>query len=461
MACLLLAVLLPSLALVQLWRQFDGVVNDSVSAQLQATELTNAVHTLSEQATLMERSARQYAVLDDAAFRQGVDAAWLASQPALQQLAGASTDPAAVLAQFRQRRQALDRLLDQRRGGDVSLQLTVYFDQLGRENDRIAVGVKALMLQREQRMRERFAEQRRAAGLMVIASLALALLLALLIGHRLARPVVRLRRRIRQLGDGQRNLEWKPEGPADLRELTRALGELDARLAELESDKARFFRHVSHELKTPLAALNEGAALLSEQLLGPLNPGQQEVVGIVRDNVQALRQRIDALLRQDAEQARMKRLDWQRFNLQTLLDVRIEQQRLLINGKRLDLAVRHGVNWTHGDTDKLETIIDNLLINAIRFSPAGGRLTLETSREQGRVGLVVADQGPGVAEDDRERIFEPFYCGAPPVGEAPGSGIGLSMAQGFAQQMGGNLELISGAGEGARFRMWWPDRAAR
>ncbi|MDN0074313.1 HAMP domain-containing sensor histidine kinase [Crenobacter sp. SG2303] len=460
MACLLLAVLLPSLALLQLWHQFDSVVHDSVSAQQQTAKLTNAIRLVSEQATVMERGARQFVVLDDASFRQGVDAAWNLSEPALQQLAAASPTPAVVLAQYRQRRRELNQLLDQREG-DLPLRMTLFFDQLARDNDRLGAVVKGRIVQREQQMRERFAEQRRAAGLMVVASAGLALLLALLIGHRLAQPVVRLRRRIQQLGDGQRGLDWKPEGPADLRELAHSLQELDTRLTELENDKSRFFRHVSHELKTPLAALNEGAALLSEQILGPLNPAQQEVIGIVRDNVQLLRQRIDALLRQDAEQLRIKRLDWQRFNLQGLLDAHIEQNRLLINGKQLTIDLCHGVGWTHGDADKVGTIVDNLLINAIRFSPNGGALRLETSKEQGRVTLTVSDQGPGVAEADRERIFEPFYCGQVPAGEVPGSGIGLSMAQGFAQQMGGNIELISRTGEGARFRLWWPDRAAR
>jgi two-component system sensor histidine kinase GlrK len=112
-----------------------------------------------------------------------------------------------------------------------------------------------------------------------------ALLVALAMGWWLVRPVRHLEQAIIRLGASRFDEAVKVGGPADLRQLGKRLDWLRQRLAELESDRERALRHVSHELKTPLTALKEGISLLREEVPGPLASGQREVVDILQHNV--------------------------------------------------------------------------------------------------------------------------------------------------------------------------------
>ncbi|HEY0201801.1 MAG TPA: ATP-binding protein, partial [Burkholderiaceae bacterium] len=136
------------------------------------------------------------------------------------------------------------------------------------------------------------------------------------------------------------------------------------------------------------------------------------------------------------EQADAQRLQWQAHGLK----VRIE-------GEPLNMPV---------DAPKIATTVANLLSNAIRFSPHGGRITLALSQSDGLACIDISDQGPGVAEADRTRIFEPFYRGErQPMDAVRGTGIGLSIVQEYIAAHGGRILLLPSA-QGAHFRIELP-----
>ncbi|UGA40731.1 HAMP domain-containing histidine kinase [Chromobacterium haemolyticum] len=228
-------------------------------------------------------------------------------------------------------------------------------------------------------------------------------------------------------------------------------------MAALEEQKGRFFRQASHELKTPLAAIHEAAALLREEVIGRLSAQQQEIVAILQNNAQTLRQRVEALLRYDAGQWLSETLTVETFDLPALITERLQVCRPLLQAKRLAAEVQGDAERVNGDRSKVETILDNLLINAIRHSPAGSALNIRHGRDGGGVWLEISDQGPGVPEAYREKIFEPFWSGSPPPDELPGTGLGLAMARGFAQLMRGELTLEPTPQNGACFRLQWPE----
>jgi two-component system sensor histidine kinase GlrK len=261
---------------------------------------------------------------------------------------------------------------------------------------------------------------------------------------------------IEQLGDSRFDQPIEIRGPADLQRLGHRLDWLRLRLAELEADRARVLRHVSHELKTPLAALREGTALLQEQVVGPLTADQREVVGILEHNTRALQRQIEDLLAYHATVFDAGRLQRRRVALDGLLQSAVDEQRLQLQARELRAEVECARQQVQLDPDKLRVALANLLSNAIAYSPAGGEIRLCAALEGGQLLIDCIDQGPGVAAGDAERIFDPFFQGCRrPETDTQGSGVGLSIVRELVAAQGGRVFLVASE-HGAHFRMELP-----
>ena len=294
----------------------------------------------------------------------------------------------------------------------------------------------------------------------LLALVAVAVFLVLGFGYLLARPIAELGQGIRGLGDGNFERKIVVSGPEDLEQLGRQLEWLRSRLLQLEEQKSRFLRHVSHELKTPLTALLEGANLLAEQVVGPLTGQQEEIVRILQENAGQLRHLIEDLLHYSAAEFQQASLKLQIIAPRELVAYAAEKQRLAMSAKSLALQVEVAEFELLADAERLRVLLDNLLSNAVKFSPPGGSIALTWKLEAGLAVLEIADEGPGVAVEDRERIFDPFYQGGTRgTASVEGSGLGLSIAREHALAHGGTIELV--AGQRCRFRVALPvDRAA-
>jgi two-component system sensor histidine kinase GlrK len=282
-------------------------------------------------------------------------------------------------------------------------------------------------------------------------------LLALFAGV-LSRPIRQLDAAIADIGHGRLSEPVAIGGPSDLQALGSQLEWLRNRLLEIADERNRFLRHMSHELKTPLANIREGSELLIEGAVGGLAPEQREVAAIMRDNSLRLQRLIENLLSYSEWQARRGALEVGEFELKPLVEATLGQYQLPLGarGIRLDLAVPAGL-LLRADRAKLRLVLDNLLSNAIKFTPDGGTVTLRAAARDGWLELEVADTGPGIAREDRERIFEAFYQGATPAGSlVRGTGIGLSIVQEFVRAQGGTVELVDGEFPGAHFRVRLP-----
>jgi two-component system sensor histidine kinase GlrK len=109
------------------------------------------------------------------------------------------------------------------------------------------------------------------------------------------------------------------------------------------------------------------------------------------------------------------------------------------------------------DAEKIALVLENLLVNAIKYSPRGGRVTLEVAQHGGEAWIDVVDQGPGIAPDERARVFEWFYHGRSPADNVvKSSGLGLAIAQEIVHAHGGAIEVVEQAEKGARFRVRLP-----
>jgi two-component system sensor histidine kinase GlrK len=300
-------------------------------------------------------------------------------------------------------------------------------------------------------------QQRRLISAQVLGAIALAILLALGFGHWLLRPLAHVEAAIGRLGDNRFDEPVEVRGPADLRRLGRQLEWLRQRLATLESDKTRFVRHISHELKTPMASIREGAALLREGVAGPLTPDQTEIVRILGDNSAALQGQIEDLLRYQTLASDSQQLQCRALDLQMLLARVVDEQRLLWQARGLTMRLDAEPCTVVADGEKLGVVLSNLLVNAVRFSPPGGVISLMLVPGDGTVCIDCIDAGPGVLPEDVERIFDPFYQGRnQPPGARRGSGIGLSIVREILQAHGGDCQLLPSE-RGAHFRIEIPN----
>lgn len=408
---------------------------------------TRAAQSLVEHSTSMERAARQYVVLGDPMLREQYDRAALDAARVLQGIGPDEVRPQLTQAWHDSLRSITARL-DARRDEPA---LGEAFGRLAGLNEQIAKELRLATQARNQALLRELGEARLALRQRLVGATALAVLLAAALGLWLARPFQRLERAIAELGDSRLDRPIEIRGPADVRRLGRQLDDLRLRLAELDADKARFLRHVSHELKTPLAALREGVALLRDGVAGALTRDQREVAGILHQNTDALQRRIEELLRFNAAAFEARQLVRRSIELGALARRLVDEQRLQWQARRLHIAIEGDPVFVQADADKLGTALGNLLSNAIRFSPAAGTIRVALSQSGDRARIEVADHGPGVAAPDRPRVFEPFYRGErQPDDAVPGTGIGLSIVQEYVAAHGGRVSLLDGE-PGARF----------
>ncbi|WP_028104980.1 sensor histidine kinase [Pseudoduganella violaceinigra] len=455
----LLIALLLSAASIQALFTLDRLAAESREVGQHAVALTASAQRLAERSVAMERSARQFLVLDDPAFRDRYEAAWRDGEDALSALsAGLPAVPKASFAAWRAQGEQAWNALQAPRAKRTQRQqmLNAALAGLPAINDELAEEVKREVDQRNQRILLGLEHRRSVLAGQLLASISLAAALAVGCGLWLSRPLAQIESAIGRLGGNRYDHPIDVEGPNDLRRLGQQLDWLRQRLASLEADKSRFLRHISHELKTPLAALVEGVALLEDEVVGPLAPNQREVAAILRQNTASLQNQIEDLLRYNTAAFAAQHLQRQPTDIAALLRDAVDAQRLQWQARRLDVAVEGNAPPISADPGKLAIAASNLLSNAVRYSPEGGSVRFIVGEQAGTLAIDCIDQGPGVAPEDAAHIFEPFYQGLrQPPGARRGNGVGLSIVLEYVNAHGGSLQLLPAA-SGAHFRIELP-----
>jgi signal transduction histidine kinase len=210
---------------------------------------------------------------------------------------------------------------------------------------------------------------------------------------------------------------------------------------------------VSHELRTPLTAIRGHVEALREGVVE-----DPELRAASLDVIAAETGRLERLV---GDVLDLAKLDAHRF---TVLREEVDMRRLLDRAYAnfTEEARRRSIDYRQeiageavilSDGDRVLQIISNLLANAFRWTPDGGRIALELAAENGTVAVAVSDSGPGVSLAERERIFRPFYSR-----DGGGTGLGLAIANELAGALGGRIQLVSEPGQGSRFELVLPAR---
>jgi len=422
-----------------------------------AVGFSSAIQQLGERTVDMERSARQFLVLGDPALLERFQQARQESMTALEWIAGLGGAETQTLAdRWIESSRKAGHALRAGAGDGTALQA---LGELQPVNEKLAAEIRRQLDAQSQRLLDELDGNRSALAWHLLVAVIAAFLLAALTGWWVLRPLNGVEQAIEGLGDSRLDEPIAIGGPADLRRVGRRLDWLRVRLADLESNRTRVLRHVSHELKTPLASLREGIALLRDGVVGSLSAEQREVVAILEHNSHVLQQRIEGLLGYNAAIFEARSLKRRPVALRALAETVLAEQQLPIQHRGLRVVVDGDAPPFPGDPDKLRVVLANLVANAISFSPQGGTIRLHIAAEPRCVRIDCIDDGPGAPQEEAERIFEPFFQGSrqPPV-PRHGSGLGLSIVREFVAAHGGTVGLLP-TSSGAHFRVELPNEA--
>lgn len=250
----------------------------------------------------------------------------------------------------------------------------------------------------------------------------------------------------------------------EIQDKNRQLEVANERLKELDRLKSDFVANVSHELRTPLTAIKGAVDLILREVPGPLNEKQSHYLSRVRSNTQHLAGLINDLL--DLSKIEEGKIEVQavRMSLGGLVHEVVETLRPIASEKPIDLEVTAPKSsilvWA--DRDKITQVLTNLIGNAIKFTPPYGSVTVSSaSNDADWVRVSVADTGPGISADERERIFEKFYQVAENGGPKPkGTGLGLAISKTLVELHGGKIWVESEPGRGSTFYFTLPASAS-
>ena len=268
------------------------------------------------------------------------------------------------------------------------------------------------------------------------------------------RPVRELGRAIRLLGEGRLKGRVEISGPTEIASLAHELEWLRERLASSEQEKHGFLRRMSHELKTPLASVREGVALLADGSVGVLGERQREVVDIMRESAGRLEVQIHNLLAFSALSVSRTSSTIERVRVDTAVTEVLRAHRLEIERKRIQVDACLDEVAVMFDPEQLLMVLDNVIGNASKFTPDGGDLRIALRRKRDRAIVDVIDSGPGIPVEERELVFKPFYQGSASR-EAPvrGTGVGLAVVRECVEAHGATVQVVDGDRHGAHLRL--------
>lgn len=287
----------------------------------------------------------------------------------------------------------------------------------------------------------------------------------------------------RALLTSQMHIESVTASYHELQDKNRTLREANERLKELDKLKSNFLATVSHELRTPLTSVIGYSEMLLEGMAGKLNDEQREYVKTIMEKGESLLELISQILDLSRIESGNLRLHMTDFSVQDMLrsattSIVPQAQK---KGISLDVRIADDLGYYHGDRDKIGQVVVNLLGNAVKFTPQGGRISLTAEKwvgprrqlqdagsddgasalfdlpEETFLRIVVEDTGIGIPPDKLDRIFERFFqVDSSSTREFGGTGLGLSIVKSFVEGHKGEIFAESEMGKGSRFTVLLP-----
>jgi signal transduction histidine kinase len=295
-------------------------------------------------------------------------------------------------------------------------------------------------------------------GVAVAGTLALAATAAL--SRRILRPVEELTAAARRMERGDLKARVDVRSADEIGQLARAFNAMAETRSRSEDLRRRMVADIAHELRTPLTNLGAQVEAMEDGLL-PANAG---TLSSLREETGLLARLVDDLQDLALAEAGQLRLDLSRVSVEETARAAIAALRPSAAAAAVELESEIEANLppARADRERLAQILRNLLANAITHSPRGGAVRLAARRDGERLEIAVSDDGPGIAPEHRERIFDRFYRVDPSRSRATGgAGLGLAIVRQLARAQGGDARAESEPGRGARFIVTLPAGESR
>jgi len=450
-----LLVLVPLLVLAwQAWQSLNALSDQA--AVTNRTTLVDARRSeaMTNVALEMERSYRQYCVLDDTTLAKVYEGQRKRYAQMLEAHAGVLPDNHL----YQTLHQSLNDLAEiQCKNSGPDSAAAAHLETFATANAEMVQATRAVVFSRGQQLQQEIAERGQFFGWQALVLFLLSVALVIIFTRMIIGPVKGIERMINLLGEGHslgNAVLFK--GPRELRSVGQRIVWLSERLSWLESQRHEFLRHISHELKTPLASMREGTELLADQVVGPLTNDQKEVVEILDNSSRHLQKLIEQLLDYNRKLADVP-VELEKVELAPLVDVIIAAHSLPARAKMMRTVCEFSPEPVLAEPMLLMSVLDNLYSNAVHYGSESGTIYLRSTQVGKTLHIDVGNTGDPIPPAEREMIFEPFYQGSHQrKGAVKGSGLGLSIAQDCIRRMHGELHLIDDETADVCFRIELP-----
>lgn len=298
-------------------------------------------------------------------------------------------------------------------------------------------------------------EERRWHARLIAAGIAalIALIVSIAIARAISGPLERMLEAVRARGAGERSVRiTQVRGIGVVRELQESFNDATNALDNQERVHRDLVANVAHELRTPVAVLQASLEAMADGLT-ELNPG---AVGSLHHETVRLGRMIDDLQRLSAAEAAVLRLNLAEHDLADIAADAASTLRGSFAAAGIGLVQWLRPTLVRCDAARMHEVVSNLLTNALKFTPAGGKVELETAPDAGGGWIKVTDSGCGIPADELPRVTERFYRGKASPGMADGSGIGLAIVAELSKAHGGDLRIVSESGQGTEVTVTVP-----
>jgi two-component system sensor histidine kinase GlrK len=291
---------------------------------------------------------------------------------------------------------------------------------------------------------------------MAIAAVALVLVLAisLLITRSVTKPLLALKERTSRIARGEFDGSLELSSPPEIAELAKAFNLMCDRLQDLDRMKSDFFSTMSHELRTPLTSIKEGIGLMLEGVGGAATEKQVKLLKILAEESERLISLVNSLLDLSKMESGMMTYRLEPASLESVIDRAVTEIGPLAEAKRIRVETKIGAAMplVKMDPDRILQALRNLVGNAVKFTPAGGQVTLAAEQKNGSVRVAVRDTGPGIAPGDLSLIFDKYRQGSSKSSyRLRGTGLGLAIVKHIITSHGGEVWVESETGQGSSF----------
>lgn len=434
----------------------------------QIFEQTKSIRLVLQKASDIERKARLFVLLSDPALRQpyekqSYETARASFKQSLNELLTLHVDNniALLVNELSEKENLIyQQIVGAGNGSNLGLPVNEAFQGLRESSNTLAREFESHVDQEFNALRQQSEalEQNVLLKGAVLLSFSFVFITILLI--MLSRSMRQLDSAIRRLGAGELNQPIAVAGPEDVRFLGSRLEWLRTYLLELENSKQHFMHNVANEIEAPLTVIREGAELLASEVSDEQNSAIQDVAKLLIVNIEKMNAISADLLRYSNINTKPNNHHKQAVNMNDVLESVLDAFQAPMQTKSITMKMQVKQVEIFGVYEQLRNIVEQLIDNAIKYSPMNGEIRVMLRDSGAQMELEVEDEGPGINDEERPHIFEPFFRGkiAGCGDNDQGSGLGLAIVREFVANHQGNVELIDSRQDqpGVRIRVQIP-----